>query len=228
MPNMPSLFVGSSTKGVEVARAVQVGLQDVAEVTLWNQGFFGLSQGTLEALVNNIERFDFAVLVATPDDMVTRREEPALSPRDNVMFELGLFMGRLGRARTYLIADPRVVRLPTDLAGVSVGEYDSARNDGNLIAALGPATYLIRNAIRDLGPMPDRGIEQFARATDQVADISSTMERLIHLLARSRAVELKIISEQFGPLIRQETLQEMLVDLHDLQQSTAPGIPDTQ
>lgn len=222
----PSLFVGSSTEGIEVARAVQVELHDVAEVTLWNQGFFGLSQGTIETLANSVERFDFAVLVATPDDMVTHHGEPVMSARDNVLFELGLFMGRLGRARTYLIADPRAVRLPTDLAVFSVGGYDSTRADGNLVAALGPAMYLIRNAIRDLGPVPDRGIEQFARATDQVVDISSTMERLIHLLARSRAVELKIISEQFGGLIRQDTLQEMLADLNDLQQSTAGATTD--
>src|SRR4051812_9202749 len=109
----PSLFVGSSSEGLELAGAVQVGLQDVAEVTVWNQGFFGLSQGTIESLVNALDRFDFAVLVATPDDLVVRRDEPAMSPRDNILFELGLFMGRLGRSRTYVLADPNAVRLPS-------------------------------------------------------------------------------------------------------------------
>jgi hypothetical protein len=216
----PSLFVGSSTEGIEVARAVEAQLQDAAEVTLWNQGFFGLSQGTLETLVNSIERFDFAVLIATPDDLVTRREEPALSPRDNVLFELGLFMGRLGRARTYLVADPRAVRLPTDLAGVTVATYDSQRTDRNLYAAVGPATTLIRNTIRDLGPLEDGGALQLERATNRVSDVSSTMERLIRLLARSRAVELRITAEQFGPFIRQDFLEQMLDDLQDLQDST--------
>lgn len=216
----PSLFVGSSTEGIEVARAVEAQLQDAAEVTLWNQGFFGLSHGTLETLVNSIERFDFAVLIATPDDLATRREEPALSPRDNVLFELGLFMGRLGRARTYLVTDPTAVRLPTDLAGVTVATYDSQRTDRNLYAAVGPATTLIRNTIRDLGPMEDRSAIQLERATNRVSDVSSTMERLIHLLARSRAVELKIIGEQFGPFIRQDFLEQMLNDLQDLQDST--------
>jgi Predicted nucleotide-binding protein containing TIR-like domain len=216
----PSLFVGSSSEGLEVARAVEVQLQDAAEVTLWNEGFFGLSHGTLESLVNNIERFDFAILVATPDDMVTRRDESALSARDNVLFELGLFMGRLGRGRTYLLADPRAVRLPTDLAGVTIATYDSARRDQNLIAAVGPATTVIRNTIKDLGPAIDKGFGELERATDQVVGISSLMERLIHLLARSRAVELKVISEQFGPLIRNDFLKQMLEDLDDLQKST--------
>lgn len=217
----PSLFVGSSSEGLPVARALQVELQDAAEVTLWNQGFFGLSQGTLESLVNALERFDFAVLVATPDDLVTRRDETALSPRDNVMLELGLFMGRLGRTRTYLLADPRTVRLPSDLNGVMLATYDSQRTDANLIAAVGPAATLIRNAVRDLGMAPDRGVAQFERATNEVRDISTTMERLIHLLARSRAVELKVISEQFGGLINTEHLRQIVQDLDDLQRSTS-------
>ncbi len=195
-------------------------LQDTAEVTLWNQGFFGLSQGTLETLVNALERFDFAVLVATPDDLVSRQEETALSPRDNILLELGLFMGRLGRTRTYLLADPRTVRLPSDLDGVTLAKYDSQRGDGNLIAAVGPAAMIIGNSVRDLGRIPDRGVAQFERATSKVRDISTTMERLIHLLARSRAVELKIISEQFGGLINTEHLRQMVQDLEDLQRST--------
>ena len=216
----PSLFVGSSSEGLRVAKAVQVGLQEEAEVTLWNQGFFGLSQGTIESLINGLERFDFAVLVATPDDLVVHREISALSPRDNILFELGLFMGRLGRARTYLLADPATVRLPTDLAGVTLATYDSQRSDQNLIAAVGPATTIIGDAIRDLGAVRDRGVAQFERATEQVRGISATMAQLIHLLARSRAVELKIISQQFGAFINTEYLQQMVKDLEDLQRST--------
>jgi hypothetical protein len=221
----PALFIGSSSGGLDIARAVEFQLQDDSEVTIWNQGFFNLSHGTLETLVNALERFDFAVLVATPDDLVTRGEEAALSPRDNVMFELGLFMGRLGRARTYIVCDPRVVRLPSDFAGVTLATYDSLRNDGNFIAAVGPATTMIRKSIRDLGSLPERNIEQLEKATDRFQGVSSTMERLIHLLARSRAVELRIISEQFGPLLRTAGLQQMLQDLQDLENSTGPNPP---
>src|SRR6185369_11267703 len=111
-----------------------------------------------------LDRFDFAVLVATPDDMVIRREEAALSPRDNILFELGLFMGRLGRSRTYVLTDPAAVRLPSDFAGVTIAKYDSKRTDGNLFAAVGPATTIIGNLVRDLGPLPNRGVAQFQQA----------------------------------------------------------------
>ena len=71
----PSVFVGSSGEGLEVARAIQFQLQDTALVSVWNEGVFGLGEGTLEGLVRMLDRFDFAVLVITPDDVVTSGED---------------------------------------------------------------------------------------------------------------------------------------------------------
>jgi predicted nucleotide-binding protein len=96
----PSVFIGSSSEGLEVARSVREQLKPDVEITIWHEGVFGLGQGTLEALVNAITRFDFAVLVLTPDDLVESRHHASQSPRDNVLFECGLFMGKLGRERT--------------------------------------------------------------------------------------------------------------------------------
>src|SRR5688572_13507049 len=99
----PSVFIGSSGEGDKIAMAVEVILNDVADVTRWKNGVFGLGQGTLEALIKAAEEYDFAVLVLTPDDVTTSRGSVENSPRDNVLFELGLFMGRLGRDRTFII-----------------------------------------------------------------------------------------------------------------------------
>ncbi|MGH7453643.1 MAG: nucleotide-binding protein, partial [bacterium] len=117
----PTLFIGSSSEGLEVARAIEYQLKDDGEVTIWNEGIFGLSLGTLESLVNAIERFDFAILVLTPDDLIVSRDISIQAPRDNVMFELGLFIGRLGRSRTFIVCDGdnKNMRLPSDLAGVT-------------------------------------------------------------------------------------------------------------
>jgi hypothetical protein len=84
----PSMFVGSSTEGLKIAKALQVLLDHVCEVTIWSHGVFGLSQGTLESLVNALEEYDFAVLVLTADDLVTSRDAEFVAPRDNVLFEL--------------------------------------------------------------------------------------------------------------------------------------------
>jgi predicted nucleotide-binding protein len=88
MSRAPALFIGSSSEGLAVAQAIQTQLQHDTEVTVWNEGAFPLGQTTLEGIVNALDRFDFAVLVLTPDD----RHDPcvgAFGPRDNLLFEVG-------------------------------------------------------------------------------------------------------------------------------------------
>ena len=134
------LFVGSSSEGLGVARAVRQQLKDVAEITLWSDGLFGLGSGTLESLVQSLPNFDFAVLVVTADDLTMTRGKEQASPRDNVIFEAGLFMGRLGRFRTFLVYDSSAqAKLPSDFAGITLAQF-LRRSDGNLRAAVGEAT----------------------------------------------------------------------------------------
>ncbi|HEX8228024.1 MAG TPA: nucleotide-binding protein [Chloroflexia bacterium] len=225
----PALFIGSSSEGLEVAQAVEYQLQRDAEITIWNENHFGLGSTTLETLVNSLQRFDFAVLILTPDDFIKSRDIHELSPRDNVMFELGLFMGHLGRARTFIVFDRSAKpKIPSDLAGVTPAAYDGTRSDGNLIAAVGPACTLIRKAMKDLGASENKGMRQVEKAANQVNDLSASVAQLVHLLARSRAVELDLIAEQFGSLIAPEFLKKMRQDFKDLEASTQKGMDGTQ
>jgi predicted nucleotide-binding protein len=98
----PRVFIGSSTEGLAIAEAIQLGLDSVAECTLWTQATFQLGQATIESVVDASLSFDFAILVLTPDDSTDKRGNIAASPRDNILFELGLFTGTLGRARTFI------------------------------------------------------------------------------------------------------------------------------
>ena len=125
-------------------------LDQDAEITLWNEGFFGLGSTFIETLVNNLPRFDFAILVLTGDDMVNSREVEVFGPRDNVIFELGLFMGHLGRARTFILHQSNAaLKIPTDLSGVTTATYEWPREDES--AAVQVACHRIRKIIRDLG-----------------------------------------------------------------------------
>jgi predicted nucleotide-binding protein len=143
----PRVFIGSSTEGLSIAEELQVSLDYVAECVIWNQGVFNLSQTVIEGIVDISGNFDFAIIVLTPDDALNKRGEIAPTPRDNLIFELGLFTGVLGRARTFMV-HPRDVHLhlPSDLAGVTVATY-AIRSDGNLAAALGPVCTRIKRAM---------------------------------------------------------------------------------
>ena len=165
----PSLFVGSSTEGLEFARAIRESLSDVAEVTLWNEGFFRPGGTFIDTLVNALPRFDFAVLLLTADDFVQSRDVAAMGPRDNVLFELGLFMGRLGRERTFLVHQSRSdLKIPSDLSGVTAAVYEWPRsNDHNHRAAVGPACDAMRRVIRDLGPSEAKTGKAISDLTDR-------------------------------------------------------------
>jgi predicted nucleotide-binding protein len=113
---------------------------------------FGPSEYTLEALESSLDGFDFAILVLTADDTVESRGALSNAPRDNVLVELGLFMGKLGRRRTMIITDRSIdLKLPTDLAGLTHASY-SPHCNGNYRSALGAACVRIKDVITLLGP----------------------------------------------------------------------------
>ncbi len=89
----------------------------VADTRLWT-GVFKASSFPIDDLAAQVHVCDFAVLVAAPDDRVLSRWRASKAPRDNVIFELGLFMGEISRARTFLL-DPGTVKLPSDLKGIN-------------------------------------------------------------------------------------------------------------
>src|SRR5207237_5157145 len=180
----PSLFIGSSTEGLEFARAVRSLLDDAAETTLWNDGVFRLGRTYIESLISAVSRFDFAALVLTPDDEMIVRSDETLGPRDNIVFELGLFMGRLGRERTFIVRPASgPLKIPSDLAGISVASFDWPRSDGNYRAALGPACDLMREVIRDLGFAPaktDAQVRALKREQDQQRGDINALKFLVH------------------------------------------------
>ena len=87
--------------------------------------------------MKNLQNSDFGIFVFAPDDLATIRGESLNVTRDNVVFEAGLFAGRLSPARCF-IATPMTerVHIPTDLAGITVGFYEDSRTDRNFLAAV--------------------------------------------------------------------------------------------
>jgi predicted nucleotide-binding protein len=78
----PTMFIGSSVEGKRVAEQIQESLEYEVDSTVWHQGVFGLSGGTLETLVNALDEYDFATFVLTADDLIEKRDISGRSPRD--------------------------------------------------------------------------------------------------------------------------------------------------
>ncbi|MCK4392276.1 nucleotide-binding protein [Candidatus Bipolaricaulota bacterium] len=150
----PRLFIGSSSESVSIAYASQQNLHHDAEVTVWDQGVFELSTSALESLIKTLDESDFAMFVFSPNDLVTIRGNENQAVRDNVIFELGLFVGRLGRNRCFILIpeDHTGLRIPTDLIGMTPATYETGRSDGSFQAATAPACHSIREAIGRTGP----------------------------------------------------------------------------
>ena len=125
----PRIFLGSSGKQEKLLQALTRGLEEVADVEPWTT-VFNPGTSTLERLVELTHEVDFAAFVFAQDDWTTNEmatADPAApaqaSPRDNVVFEAGLFGGVLGMRRTFIL-HANGAKLPSDLLGLTCIRYD--------------------------------------------------------------------------------------------------------
>jgi CRP/FNR family cyclic AMP-dependent transcriptional regulator len=151
-PNeFPKLFIISSTEALTVAETIRAALERDVFSTVWNQGVFFAGGYSLEALEKAVSESDFAIAIAQPDDIIESRGSRQPTLRDNVLFELGLFMGTLGRHRALLI-HPEVdgLKLPSDLQGLTLLRYEPG-DPSELPKRLQGACDQIRTTIQSLG-----------------------------------------------------------------------------
>lgn len=148
----PTLFIASSVEGLDIADAINANLEHVAHCTLWRTGTFKLSSQSVDDLVKKSSVIDFAVFAFTPDDVSQIRDHKAIVARDNVVFELGLFIGAIGKDRCYIVK-PRGVdmHLPSDLLGMNFADYATDRPDADIGSALNYACKQVKDRIAELG-----------------------------------------------------------------------------
>lgn len=148
------VFFGSSNEGKRVAERLAARLESYGSVEsrVWTQGVFDIGTHVLDGLIQHASLTDFAILVLSPDDKVESRDVLSQAPRDNVIFELGLFIGAVGKNRTYMVQpEGTLLKLPSDLVGITQVRYNSERLDGDLNAALSPAALSIHDQIQKIG-----------------------------------------------------------------------------
>jgi hypothetical protein len=141
----PRIFLGSSGQQAELLDALTTGLDHVADVEPWTTTF-NPGTSTLDRLVELTGEVDFAAFIFAQDDWTTHGEAPGMaSPRDNVVFEAGLFGGKIGMRRTFILhADG--AKLPSDLLGLTCVRYTATTPD-----AVEEIAGKIRNAIEAEG-----------------------------------------------------------------------------
>jgi hypothetical protein len=124
--NKPRIFLGSSGKQTKLLEEIERGLEDIADVESWTTTF-NPGRNTLDRLVELSQEVDFAAFVFAQDDWTTTdaSQSGLASPRDNVVFESGLFGGALGIRRTFIL-HANDSKLPTDLLGLTSVRYDPA------------------------------------------------------------------------------------------------------
>jgi predicted transcriptional regulator len=146
------LFIASSVETLPVAEAVNVNLDHDFEITIWKNGTFKLSSTTIDDLVEKSSTVDFALFIFAPDDIASIRNRKEHVVRDNVIFEMGVFVGAIGKSRSFILK-PRGVEmhLPTDLLGVTPADYDATRSDHDLVSATNKACSLIKSEVERLG-----------------------------------------------------------------------------
>lgn len=147
------VFIISSVESLEVARIVQNSFaHDNFLPVLWTDGVFRVASYPMQSLIDEVNDSDFAIAIAHGDDTSSIRGKEWPVPRDNVIFELGLFMGHLGKDRAILM-EPRDdgVKLPSDMTGITTIPYRyQVGRDG--VAMMAPACNVLREHILRLGP----------------------------------------------------------------------------
>ena len=153
--NEPAIFIGSSSEGCLIAESIYKSLSKFAYVPqIWSKGIFECSKTTIEELIRMTKEMDFAVIVFSPDDLTQSRGKKKKAPRDNVVFELGLFMGALSRERTYIVAPKQMdIKIPSDLLGVTCLNYQRGQGHVGLAKRLRPVIQELCKLINKYGPI---------------------------------------------------------------------------
>jgi len=126
--NKAKVFIASSIEGLPIAEAVFSEISIDTDTTLWKHGIFQPSSYPLDTLEEQLSTHEFAVLIASPDDILIKRGQSSYSMRDNILFELGMFSGALGRKRAFILIPKSIdIMIPSDLFGLIMAKYDDKK-----------------------------------------------------------------------------------------------------
>jgi len=147
----PIVFIASSSECLDVVREIQSCFgRDKFTTKPWTDSVFIPTKTPIEDLVSLVRNIDFGLVILSGEDVVRSRKKLADAPRDNVIFELGMLIGAIGRERTFIISEDGIdIKIPSDLIGVNHLKFK--QNGSSLQSRISPVCNEIRKIIFELG-----------------------------------------------------------------------------
>ena len=125
----PKIFIGSSKAGLVVAEKVKNNLSTIGDCFLWQDpNIWEPNKSTFDNLLKMASYFDFGIFVATADDLTLTNDNIVIEPRDNVILEMALFLGAMGKHKSFLLVE-NGIKLPSDFHGIYMPRFDSKNDD---------------------------------------------------------------------------------------------------
>jgi CRP/FNR family cyclic AMP-dependent transcriptional regulator len=151
---VPFLFIACASESLPVAKEFRDRLEKLDEIVIeiWTDNVFKPSQGTMESLEGKLDTSDFTLAVFSADDKVKSRGQQKFAPRDNTVFELGLFAGAIGRQRSFFAVEKGVdLKIPSDLAGITSVRFSRSKEPEHVIDVEEACAQLVER-FKALGP----------------------------------------------------------------------------
>jgi hypothetical protein len=189
MTRKRNIFIGCSKKERSLAEQAKEVLESDFDVTIWDDSLwetsteaFKLNDSILQGLLRSSLQFDFAIMIGTTDDKVEKKGEIVLQARDNVLFELGLFMGRMGLRNCAFIVD-RQLDIMEDLKGIILSKFEYNNETSFKIAAEKVKQSFIKNQ--------DCAVNFFPSATLAAAYFENLILPTYYYLVGSNGLEIE-------------------------------------
>lgn len=123
----PEIFIGSSGEALGLAKAIKFNLRKIANCEVWDNAFH-IGDILLDQLIEKTQKVDYAIFVFHPSDIVISKNQLNETVRDNVVFETGLFMSKIGRKNVFIALPERHkdIKILTDLDGFMMSHYEES------------------------------------------------------------------------------------------------------
>jgi hypothetical protein len=160
---MMRVFVGSSMEQKPLVEwlvdFIRKEYSKILEPVPWTVQWPG-GRYTLENLLTFVEESDAAILFWTADDQTWYRDAEYPAPRDNLIFEAGLFIASHGSQRVQLMVpeydmgdERRNVKVPSDIVGFTYNSYRWVDGPAETTGLPHKARFVC-DTLRTLGPRP--------------------------------------------------------------------------